>query len=52
MKIVVGIKNTLEVECAQIYTDTMGVLTQLSEARVQQEIIQNDIDCARKGAEI
>jgi hypothetical protein len=39
MKIMVGNNNTLEVECAQIYTDTMGVLTQLSEDKVQQEII-------------
>jgi hypothetical protein len=33
------IKN-LEVECAHIYMETMGVWTQLSEYRDQKEIIQ------------
>jgi hypothetical protein len=33
------IKN-LEVECAQLYTETMGIWTQLSEDKEQQEINQ------------
>jgi hypothetical protein len=32
--------KTLEVECAQLYTETMGVWTQLSEDKEQQEISQ------------
>jgi hypothetical protein len=35
--VVENIKN-LEVECAQLYTKTMGVWTQLNEDIVQQEI--------------
>jgi hypothetical protein len=38
MTIVVERINTLEVECSQLYTETMGFWTQLSEYKEQQEI--------------
>ena len=40
MTIVVEIITNLEVECAQLYTETMGAWTQLSEDKEQQEISQ------------
>jgi DNA repair exonuclease SbcCD ATPase subunit len=43
--------NNLEVECAHLYTKTMGIWTQLSEYREQQEIIQKIQVALGKGAQ-